>query len=325
MSRKFQPGMSRFKRLLFLGTSSGIPIPGKRNVSGAIVQFSCGRFILVDCGEGTQHQLMTSNVRMNRMVCVLITHLHGDHCYGLFGLLHTLNMSGRIEKLDIFGPRGLQELLDGVWRFTGGWNGFEICIHEISGDHAQTFTFPLSDAEIRITACPMVHRVPCYGYVITEAISPPKLDVLKARALGAEGPQLGVLKSGGSVEVTLEIGVSRLIKSEDVCFPAEQPRCLGILQDTSDARSAIPYLQNCTLVVHESTYESSQSAKAIEFGHSTTVMAGDFARSVHAEKLILTHFSAKYEDADLEKLRLEASAVSGCNVMVARDFAEFIV
>ena len=315
--------MSKFKRLLFLGTSSGVPLPGKRNVSGMLIQYDCGRAILVDCGEATQHQLMMSDVRLNRLSCILITHLHGDHCYGLFGLLHSLNMSGRAERISLFGPTGIKELIQTVFRLTGGWYGFDIDIHEISGG-VQSFNVSLGiDSVITVTACPMVHRLPCYGYVLSEQQSLPKIDAARARKLGAEGAQLGILKSGVSVNVRLDCGTYRVIEPSDVCVPATPARCIGIMQDTSDASEAYAFLKNCAILVHEATYEAAHHAKAIQFGHSTTAMAAEAARISGAARLVLTHFSAKYNDSDLERLRSEAAETSGCPVDYAKDFSQF--
>ena len=310
-----------------MGTSSGVPLPGKRNVSSMLLQFANGRCILIDCGEGTQHQLMQCNVRMNRITSILLTHLHGDHCYGVFGLIHSLNMGGRTEDLYICAPRGVRELIETVLRLTGGWNGYKLVIEELDADNVTKFSVPIGDSDrIDVTACPMEHRVPTVGYVFQESTKVGALDAALARSLGASGAQLGELKMGKDVTVKdNSSGVDRVIKASEVLGPSIEPRTVGILQDTSNGSSAVPYLRNCALLVHECTYERKLRDKAIEYGHSTSEMAAQLAKEIKPQVLALTHFSAKYEDIELENLKSEAEEVLvgiNCKVTVARDFLE---
>ena len=161
-----------FSRFMFLGTASAVPRPGHRNVSAMLLQFSCGSLTLIDCGEATQHQLMRSTVRMGSIDNILLTHLHGDHCFGLFGLMHTLNMGGRKSAIQIYGPSGTDELVRTVFRLTGGWNGFEIKVTELAPNNLHTFDirYGTSSEQVlaSVLACPMVHRLASFGYVISE-------------------------------------------------------------------------------------------------------------------------------------------------------------
>lgn len=295
-----------FSRFMFMGTSSAVPRPGHRNVSGMLLQFSCGSLTLVDCGEATQHQLMRSSVRFGSIDNILLTHLHGDHCFGLFGLMHTLNSSGRSAPLNVYGPHGVSELISTVFRLTGGWDGFEVKVTELDpGKHRE---FDLKSATGKsvlasVNACPMKHRIPAFGYVFREPDQPLTLDAEKAKSLGAAGKDLGRLKAGENVVLP----DNSVILASEVTMPGRRARTIAIMQDTCDASSAIPFMDDCDLLIHEATFEESLRNKAIEYGHSTAIMAADTAKQVRAKNLVLTHFSSRYgEGRDNEILRTEA-------------------
>ena len=267
-------------------------------------------------------QLMRSSVRFGNIDNILITHLHGDHCYGLFGLIHTLNMTGRDTPVNVYGPRGVDELLSTVFRLSGGWDGFEIKVTELEPDRVHSFDL-ISSNKTRLAsvhACPMVHRIPAFGYVFEEPEQPRTLDVKKATSFGIEGRDLGRLKAGEDVEMA----DGTIVKSADVTTPGRPSRKIGVMQDTSDASSAIPYLTECDLLIHEATFEKAMDEKARQYGHSTSVMAAEFAREVKASNLVLTHFSSRYGDkGENEILRQEASQSFESKIFLAEDFMCF--
>ena len=314
-----------FSRFMFLGTCSAVPRPGHRNVSAMMLQFACGSAAVIDCGEATQHQLMRSTVRMGNIDNVLLTHLHGDHCYGLFGLMHTLNMGGRTTPLNLYGPKGVDELVRTVFRLTGGWDAFSINITELEPEKIHSFDLRSSDDSFlaSVTACPMVHRVPAFGYVFREPAQSLVLDGAKAKALGVAGPNLGLLKSGK--DVALPDG--SIVHAADVTADGRPPRTVAIMQDTSNSSSAIPYMQNCDLLIHEATYDKSRYEQAILYGHATSVMAAEIARNVNAKNLALTHFSSRYGDkGENAILGTEAEDVlrdTDCRIVLAEDFMCF--
>jgi ribonuclease Z len=312
---------SSFSRFVFLGTSSAVPRPGYRNVSSMLLQSTCGSVSLIDCGEATQHQLMKSTIRMSHIDNILVTHLHGDHCYGLFGLVHTLNMSGRMAPLQLWGPVGINELVTTVLRLTGGWDSsFDLKINELEPEETHHFELRNSSDHVvaSVTACPMVHRIPAFGYVFKEPDQPRVLDGQKAKQLGASGQQLGQLKAGS--DVVLPDG--RAIRSADVTAPGRPSRTVAVMQDTRDCSSADPYMTNCDLLVHEATFESVRHDQAIQYGHSTSVMAAEAAIRVNAKTLVLTHFSSRYSDNDdVNILKSEAEKImSKSRIILAEDF-----
>lgn len=258
---------------------------------------------------------------MNHIDNILITHLHGDHCYGLFGLMHTLNMSGRTSPLYLWGPVGINELVSTVMRLTGGWDSsFDLQIKELEPE--QTHKFELKNASndivASVVACPMVHRIPAFGYVLREPDQPRVLDAIKAKQLGASGAELGRLKAG----IDVELSNNELVRSAQVTSPGRTSRLVAIMQDTKDCSSAYPYMEDCDLLVHEATYESARHEQAIEYGHSTSAMAAEAALTVGAKNLVLTHFSSRYvEKEDVEILKTEAEEiVPSTRVTLAEDF-----
>jgi ribonuclease Z len=312
--------MGVFDKLLFLGTSSGVPC--KRNVSSILLTLQSGRCVMVDCGEGTQHQFMRSPIRLGRLNAILITHLHGDHCYGLFGLLHTLAMNGRVDPLPIIGPVGLKKMIHTVFELSGGWFGYDLMFTELDPLRQHTLEVPLGLTDVlSVTACPLKHVIPALGYVFLEAQRPCKLDMPKIKKLMLSGPILGKIKAGQDVAIP-ETGV--VVKASDCLLDPPIRRRVAIVQDTCDPSAMAEAVLNVDYLVHECTYEAALRDKAIEHGHSTSAMAGEFARRVKAKNLVLTHFSPRYEELGVAGLVDEAKAVAGEDVRViaAEDFLE---
>ena len=226
-----------------------------------------------------------------------------------------------MDDLYIYGPEGVREMIDTVMRLSGGWHGYKIQIVELDTASVTHMDIPIGEKEnLHVTACPMSHRIGTVGYVFRESKRPFKLDAEKAMLMGVSGQHLGDLKSGK--DVALPNGT--IVKSSDCLIAGElESRICAILQDTSDASAATPYLDKCDLLVHECTYDNSQCDKAHEFGHATPDIAAALARRCNARRLALTHFSPRFEST--ESLGDEArAALSGqdCEVILATDFLE---
>lgn len=297
--RACKRSMARMERVVFLGTGSAVPVPGQRNMSSLAVMLDTGGIILVDCGEGTQHHIKVSTLlKLSRIEVILLTHLHGDHCYGLFGVLSTAAIEGRKDPILIVGPQGIQDMVESMLRFSGGWvaeENFKIEYLEIpnigvegedlvgphgSGPRGLGFhpercrraaAVPLGIlAGLKVQAVPLVHGIPDWGYVLTEPDRPGKLDAAKAQKLGIpRSPLMGRLKKGETV--TLDNG--SVVHPEEVLGPPIAGRTFAVLQDTSDARSAIKPCHYANCVVHEATFEAAMEEDALKKGHSTSVMA----------------------------------------------------
>ena len=299
--------------LVMLGTAAGRPAAG-RNVAAAalVLPPQRGTFWLFDCGEGTQHQLLRAGFKLGKLEAVFITHLHGDHLFGLPGLLGSRSSMGCEEPLRVHGPRGIRHWLETTFSVSGSHIRYELEIREIEGDGGIIH----EDGDFTVKAAPLNHRIACYGYRIEERPRPGTLNAAKLRDLGVPpGPLYARLKAGEDVE--LEDG--RVIRSAEVTGPPIPGRVIAILGDTTPCDAAVRLAEGADLVVHEATFEASMADKAAEYGHSTTEEAARTARDASAGRLLITHFSGRYEDEDLPRLEAEAREVFP-NTCAARDF-----
>ena len=288
-------------RVVFLGTSSAVPT-SSRNVSSVAVVMD-GRAVLLDCGEGTQHQLLRSSVRFIEAVC--ITHMHGDHVYGLPGLLASLSMNGRTDPLFVYGPPELPAYLESV-----------ITLSYLRLQYA--LDFDATPSGYSIVTTPLSHRVPATGYCIVENDRRGRFDVERARELGVpEGPLFRQLAHGTDVSVN-----GRTIRSAEVVGPPRRGRRIAYCTDTRPCAAAVSLAAGADVLIHEATYASDMTAEAEDRGHSTAAEAATVARDAGVGRLILTHFSPRY--TDVEPLVAEARTIFP-NTSAAADFAEVLL
>ncbi len=275
-------------KLTFLGTSAGTPTRD-RNVTAQALTLDHGAIWLLDCGEATQHQFMRAGLKPGRCERILITHLHGDHVYGLPGMLSCIDIHERHEPLEIIGPVGIRELLTTVLRISEVHLSYTVHITEITSD-GQAFA---ELAGWQVAAYPLSHRVNCWGYVLREGPRPGRFHPERAQQLGIpEGPLYRQLQNGD--EVRLADG--RIIAPLAVTDPPRPGRVIVLLGDTSDPSAIATAAHGCDLLVCETTYDATRTAKAQEWGHSTTAMTGGFAAKIAAKTLIITHFSSRYTE-----------------------------
>ena len=275
-------------RITFLGTSSGTPTRS-RNVTSQALSLDHGAIWLLDCGEATQHQCMRAGLRPSRIERILLTHLHGDHCFGLPGMLACMSMHERQAPVRIAGPRGIGAWIDATLQLTDTTLSFPLVVDELSGDGGDLA--PLSGWSV--AARPLVHRVPCFGFSLREEDRPGRFSAEQAALLGIPaGPAYGVLQRGGSV--TAPDG--RMVLSSQVTAPRRRGRHVVLLGDTSDPSGIAAEAQGCDVLVCEATYDQDRADKARQWGHSTSAMTGSFAAAIGARTLIITHFSSRYTD-----------------------------
>ena len=316
--------IASIERIIFLGTSSALPT-NDRNTSSIAIILSTGNTILLDCGESTQHSIIRNNypgLSLSRIDIILLTHLHGDHCYGIFGLLATMGMS-RVLPITIVAPKGVKELIVTVLQLTATYLPYELNFIELDSNEPVNLGILISD--ITIHAVPLTHRVPAYGFVIEESPKVGALDVIKANKSGCKGPQLRDLKSGK--DVVLSDG--SVVYSKDCVGLPEPGGKVVLLQDTSNSDLALPYCDNLHVLIHEATYDSCFTEKAIEHGHSTARMAAEFISRLNnpPNVLALTHVSARYRTNknDDEKVKND-DHVQNANILVdeARNHLESV-
>lgn len=286
--------------LFFAGTAGSVPTP-RRGLPAILVRAG-GERILLDCGEGTQHQLLRSNVGLPDIDAIFITHLHLDHWLGLPGMIKTFDMRDRDRPLEVFGPPGLTALYQQVMKPIIGRTGYRLDVIEL--EHHEEVGFD----DFVIAAFPVSHRVEAYGYAFVEDDRPGRFDVEAARALGiTEGPDFGRLQRGETVN-----GVS----PEQVVGEDRPGRRIVYTGDTAPVQSVEIYAHDADVLIHEATFCEDERARARETGHSTARQAAEIARDANVKLLVLTHLSTRYFPRDI---RDEARAVFE-NTVVPRDF-----
>lgn len=279
-------------KITFLGTSSGTPTR-TRNVTCQVLTLDNGALWLLDCGEAAQHQLMKAGLRAGRIERILLTHLHGDHCYGLPGMLACMAIQERRDPVQLVGPVGIRELITTTLRLSESGLPYPLDIIELDGARELGVR-----SEWNAAAYPISHRVTCFGFDLREGPRPGRFDLAQAQALGIPaGPLYGRLQAGE----TVRLADGREIRSDQVCEPPRPGRHVVLLGDTSDASGIATAAQGCDLLVHEVTYDAARPDKARQWGHSTSAMTGSFARMIGAKQLIITHFSSRYTDSDADQ------------------------
>lgn len=288
----------------FIGTAASVPTRARGTAATLIARG--GERWLVDCGEGTQRQLLRSGIGLVDLDLLLVTHLHGDHFLGLPGLIKTFGLRGRERPLRLVGPRGLRELIDRLGVVIGR-TPFRLDIEEASaGDVHET-------DGARIAAFHTHHSVPSLGYALVEHDRPGTFDVDAARALGVtEGPLFGRLQRGETI--TLESGAD--VHPRQVLGPARHGRVVVLTGDTRPCDATLAAAEGADLLVHEATFLDSERDRAAETGHSTAREAAALARAAGVEMLALTHLSSRFMPRDA---RAEAEA-EFANVVLPRDF-----
>lgn len=302
-------------KICFLGTSSGVPTRD-RNVSAvAIIESQGSDWYLIDCGEGTQHQLLRTSLSVNSLKAIFITHIHGDHCYGLPGLLASAGMNGRTAPLTIVAPRGIREWLEATQRHTELFFPYEIKFEQV-----EDFT-PKLIGKTQIDVAQLSHRVPSFAYSFTETENTKRLDGAKLSALGVpKGPLWGQLQAGNDIEFQ-----GNTIKSCDYLIADNAPRKVVVCGDNDNPELLQELCKSSQVLVHESTYTQEMAAKAGDVGHSYARQVAEFAESANIDNLVLTHFSARYQQ-DLTKspnisdIENEAKSAYSRSLFLAQDF-----
>jgi len=297
----------------FLGTGAGRPSK-YRNVTAAALKLpepDCSWW-LFDAGEATQHQIMHTPLKLNKLEAVYITHLHGDHLYGLPGLLSSRSFDGGVTPVRLYGPVGLKQFIETIFDVSATRLDYELIIYELTGDEGIIF----EDECFRVEVASLEHRVVSFGYRITEHDQPGKLLVHKLKELGIpSGPLYGKVKQGHAI--TTPSGV--VVNPEDVTGPAYRGRIITVLGDTMPCENALSLAMGADLLVHEATFAAGMEEKAHEYGHSTSAEAAETAAKAGVKQLVMTHFSGRYSNEDLSQLEAEA-AVHFPNVRAATDF-----
>lgn len=290
--------MERFE-VNVLGCGSALPTG--RHLPSSLVASVRNKLFMFDCGEGTQLQMRRLHLSFSRINCIFITHLHGDHCFGLPGLVATMGLLGRTAALHIYGPRGVESLLRPLGESGEGESlSFDVTVHAVD---TKRETLILEDRSVEIWSIPLRHRVACCGYVLREKPLLPHIRRDVTDFYGIPVHALRSIKEGNGW--TLPDG--RFIPHEQLTTPAESPRSFAYCSDTMYIPEPADSLKGVDLLYHEATFAEADAERAAATGHSTARQAAMLAAAAGAKRLIIGHFSARYDDEKI--LTEEACAV----------------
>ena len=300
-------------RLVFLGTAAAYPTPD-RGLACTCLVTDHGEIVMFDAGEGAQIAYTRAGLGWNKPMRLLVTHMHGDHCLGIPGLLLTMGMHGRTEPVEIAGPAGITEYVRANARVLRLGLPFELTVREVGEGRNVA-----AGRGYAVHACRADHTIPALSYLFAEDDRPGTFFPGRAEGLGVpKGPLWNRLQRGHSVQG--EGG--RTVRPEDVLGTGRAGRTVGYSGDTRPARRLVEFFRSVDCLVFDSTFADEHAERAEQTGHSTASGAGRLARDAGARRLVLTHFSSRYPDA--AALAAEAGRLHG-SVTAARDMMEIEV
>jgi ribonuclease Z len=270
-----------------LGNNSAVPA-FNRHPTSQVVSHD-GHNYLVDCGEGTQIQMIKYKIRRGRISHIFISHLHGDHYFGLVGLLNTFGLLSHKQELQVYGPAPLQQIIEMQMNVAETALPYPL--------HFHTLTEPgvlVNNERIKISCFRTAHRIECYGFLFEEKEGKRKLQIEKVRKLNIPVSFYSSLQSG--LDYITPRG--QLIPNQDVTLPASRGRKYAFCADTRYDESLIPYIYGADMIYHETTYLDNMRDRAFERFHATTKQAAELARKAMVQKLLIGHFSSKYSTLD---------------------------
>ncbi len=307
--------------IVFLGTSAGTPTKSRNVAAAAIKMASAKPWYLIDCGEGTQQQILHTNLSLMQMQAIFISHIHGDHCYGLPGILASASMLGRTEPLTIVAPSAIQEFLKGVQAGTQLTLSFEITFIEIEAVDGQ---LEFDDFLVEITE--LSHTIPSYAFCFIEKNIERKLDIEKLEKDGiAPGPVWGFLQSGE--DVMLPSGEALICN--DYLLERRSPRRVIIAGDNDTPALLTECSEKIDVLIHEATYTAKVEEKiSNEYQHCSAKRIAEFAESASVGNLVLTHFSPRFQNIgtgenSIAAIEAEAKSAFNSGLFLANDFDVF--
>ncbi len=302
--------------IFFLGTGAGIPAK-LRNVTSIALKLleERGSIWLFDCGEATQHQILHTSIKPRRIEKIFITHLHGDHLYGLPGFLSSRSFQGGETEVTLYGPKGLKEYIQISLSVSGTYLKYPLTVVEI--EEGTIF----EDEQFIVETLPLDHGIPSFGYRVIEKDRPGTLQAdLLAEAGIKPGPIYKKIKNGENV--TLDDGT--VIEANQFLGPAKKGRIITILGDTRKCENAVLLAQEADLLIHEATFAKDEENLAHDYFHSTTHQAAQIAKRAGVKKLCLTHISSRYDRDAWKDLIAEAMEIFPA-AEISEDFKEISV
>lgn len=278
----------------------GSALPTTRHLATSQIVDLRDKLYMIDCGEGTQVQMRRMRVRFGRLAHIFISHLHGDHCFGLPGLISTLGMLGRTGELVVHGPKEVETYLRPVMDLFCRGMEFEVRFNPVD---TRSHSLVMEDRSLSVYSIPLKHRIPTCGYLFAE--KPKEAHIIREMTDFYQVPVrcMKDIKQGQDY-VTPE---GEVVPNSRLTRPAAPPKRYAFCSDTTYNRSIIPIIEGADLLYHEATFAECDLARAKETFHSTARQAAEIARDAHVKRLVIGHYSARYED--LSELHREAEAV----------------
>jgi len=294
-------------KLVFLGTSAAQPTP-ERGLTCICLEKE-GEILMFDAGEGAQISYLKSGLGWNKKMKIFVTHLHGDHCIGILGLLQTMTLQNRTESMEIYGPDGIEEFIAANIKVLNFGLSFPVMITTVREGiivNEKTYT---------INSCEADHSITSYSYLFQEKDKPGRFFPDKAKELGVpEGELWHKLQTGQDIQVG-----GKIVKSSDVLGEKRPGKRIGMSGDTRPTKKLEEFFKDCDYLSFDSTFSHELQDKALETHHSTAKEAADLAKKANVSNLILTHFSARYND---ESVLLEEAKTIHSSVIAAKDLLE---
>ena len=298
-------------KLIFLGTAGSFPT-SRRSLPAIAIQHA-HTLCLFDCGEGLQRQIFTAGIKFRRRLKIFITHLHGDHIFGLPGLLQTMSLLNLDKPVEVYGPQGILDFIVNIVKLIRFHLTFPLKIFEVTEGTVYT------DSKYTVQCVWADHNIPNLAYALQETERPGRFFPQKARELGVpEGPMWSLLQRGENI--TLSDG--RIISPHTVLGPPRPGRKIVYTGDTKPCPSVIRLARNADILIHDATFDDALQERAISHGHSTPSQAASIAKRAQVKHLILTHLSSRYTDGSL--LQTQAEHIFP-TVTIAEDFLEIHV
>lgn len=270
-----------------LGCGSALPTR-RHNPSCQVVEIG-GKSYMLDCGEGAQIQMRRMHISQQHIRAIFISHLHGDHCFGLLGLLSSMSLQGRTAPIDIYGPLPLVNIFQPQIDFFGAGAKFDIRLHQIPHSFSEVI---YEDNSISVRSVPLQHRMPCVGYLIKENAHLPHIrrDMIDFHSI----PHYAIMEiKQGAAWQTPD---GKIIPHERLVLPAEPERSYAYISDTLCNPDILENIREVNLLYHEATFSDADAHRAVSVMHSTASQAAAIARDANAKRLVLGHFSARYDD-----------------------------
>lgn len=284
------------------------------NPSSQVLEINNNHF-LIDCGEGTQVELRRNKIKFSKIKHIFISHLHGDHFFGLVGLVSTFRLLNRENELHIYGPKGIKEIITLQLKVSNSWTNFPLIFHELTSKDPELI---YENSKVSVSTIPLKHRIYTNGFLFKEKEGDRKLLIDKAETYNIDFTLFNSLKKGK--DVRSETG--ELIPNHLVTADPPAPKSYAYCSDTVYNPEIVPLIKNVTALYHESTFLEDQAELAFPTKHSTAKQAAQIAKAAGVKNLILGHYSTRYPNIEL--FRTEASDIFP-NIILADDGKEISV